>query len=371
MKNCYFVSDQAKMSEKAQSRKRGMSILSSFLMKIWSKRMFHLTYSKPSHNFVPHNSKPHTLFIRSVHLLNFKNYSELFAEFSPGLNCFTGLNGTGKTNLMDALYYSCFTKSYFNNSDKYAYRFESPFFKISTSIEVDNGKTHEVAVKSRLRANKEISIDGVICEKMADFVGKFLAVMVTPDDNTLILGGSTLRRKFLDGCICQLDRDYLGDLLEYKRWLKKRNTYLKTADRSAIDNTILDAYDSKLGLLANSIFEKRTEFLSKFQKPFQENYSEISESDKEVVSLIYKSDLSEQKMEDLLAQNRAKDLIVQRTSSGIHQDELQFQLNDAPLKKVGSQGQQKSFLIALKLAQYQIMVEAKQIKPVLFLDDVF
>ncbi len=272
---------------------------------------------------------------------------------------------------MDALYYSCFTKSYFNASDKYTYRFESPFFKVTTAIETNNDKIYEVAVKSPLRGNKEISIDGVICEKMTDFVGKFPAVMVTPDDNTLILGGSILRRKFLDGCLGQIDRSYLTNLMEYKRWLKTRNTYLKSADKSGIDHTILDAYDSKLIPLANAIFKHRKEFIDSFQSPFQENYNQISENKGEEVKLAYLSDLHESSMEDLIKRNRKRDMIIQRTSAGVHQDDLQFTLNGNAIKKIGSQGQQKSFLIALKLAQYQMMAQTKNLKPILFLDDVF
>ena len=310
------------------------------------------------------------MHLQEISLLQFKNYREARVVLSPNINCFVGGNGAGKTNILDAIYYLCFCKSYFNSIDSQNIKHDKPFFVIEGSFNrLDEIDTVYCGVK---RGQKKIfKRNKKDYERLVDHIGLYPLVIISPGDRNLIIEGSETRRKFIDSVISQSDKLYLNNLIQYNKALSQRNALLKYfAANFTYDPTTLGIYNEQLIDLAMRIYAKRKEFMTKFNPIFQSYYQAISSSNEEV-SLEYKSQLHDAHLGDLLEENLNKDKILQYTSCGIHKDDLLFKIGDYPIKKQGSQGQQKTYLIALKLAQFDFIKDLVGYKPLLLLDDIF
>ena len=307
--------------------------------------------------------------LEKLHLINFKNYPELKIEFSPKINVLVGKNGSGKTNLLDAIHYLSMTRSAFSSSDNFSIRNGENFFLIKGSFKME--KDFNELTCSVQSGSKKIFREGVNdYNKLSDHIGKYPVVLITPDDTELVKEGSESRRKFFDSIISQLDHQYLNALMQYNHALKQRNGLLKMlAETNSYDEVALESYDQVLLQKGKLIYERRKEFINEFLPLFQQFYSFIVEDEK--AEMNYASELNHISFEEGLIKNRKKDLYLQRTSFGIHRDDYQFILGGGDLKRLGSQGQQKSFVIALKLAQFEIMRNHKKFKPILLLDDIF
>lgn len=310
------------------------------------------------------------MHLSSLHTIDFKNYQELQLEFNPQVNCFTGDNGVGKTNLLDAVHYLSMCKSYFNPVDSQNIRHERPFFMIRGEFQhKDVSERIDVAVQKGQK--KKVSRMKKPYDKLSEHIGRYPVVLVTPNDAELILGGSETRRRFMDVIISQYDRVYLEHLIRYNKALQQRNTLLKDMVRSGrFDVSALEPWDMQLSEHAKVIHAARKELLAQLGPVFNANYSEIS-GNNEQVSLSYESHLFQAGMDQLLIESMTKDRQMQYTTTGVHKDDLLFKIGDHPIKKFGSQGQQKSYLLALKLAQFFLIKEKKGIKPILLLDDIF
>jgi DNA replication and repair protein RecF len=310
------------------------------------------------------------MHLQEISLLQYKNYDEVRVALSPSINCFVGDNGVGKTNILDAIYYLCFCKSYFNSIDSQNIQHNKPFFVIEGSFNrLDEVDTVYCGVK---RGQKKIfKRNKKDYERLADHIGLYPLVIISPADRNLIIEGSETRRKFIDSVIAQSDKLYLNDLIQYNKSISQRNALLKYfAANFTYDPTTLGIYNEQLIDLASRIYAKRKEFMTKFNPIFQSYYQAISSS-KEQVSLEYRSQLHDVDLGTLLEESLHKDKILQYTSCGIHKDDLLFKIGDYPIKKQGSQGQQKTYLIALKLAQFDFIKDLVGYKPLLLLDDIF
>lgn len=312
------------------------------------------------------------MHLEKLTLYNFKNYEEATLELSSGVNCFFGLNGSGKTNLLDAVYYLSLTKSASPASDTQNIRQEENQFFVK-GVFVDKKNQTEVLCSFIRGSKKAMSEDGNEYKKMAEHIGKYPLVLIAPNDIELIWDGSEQRRKFFDGLLSQMDHQYLENLITYTQVLRQRNGLLRLfSERGMIDQDLLDSYDEKLVPAATYIHETRKSFLTEYHPLFEKWYKQLAGKEaKEKVSITYRSDVEETAFADLLKKNLQRDIVLQRTSSGIHRDDFLFLLNAGELKKFGSQGQQKSFLIGLKLAEFQILAQASKKKPLLLLDDIF
>lgn len=307
--------------------------------------------------------------IALLKLTNFKGYTYSAFEFAEKLNFIVGNNGIGKTNLLDAVYYSCLTKSYLS-ADGMVPNFENNFFRIESIISF-NADNQLIEIKYIKQEKKDIFVNKSKVEKQSAYIGKFPCVIITPDDNQLILGGSELRRKFIDATLCQLSEEYLTNLMHYNKILAQRNALLKSFyERNSFDKNLLEVYNQKLFTCGQYIFNQRKLFLEKFIPLVKDIYSKIFEG-QEHINIIYDSCLLEKDFEQLLQDTQEQDRMAMRTTKGIHTDDLQFELNHFPIKKIGSQGQQKTFLLSLKIAQYKILQQEKKVNPLLLLDDIF
>jgi DNA replication and repair protein RecF len=310
------------------------------------------------------------VFLRKLNLFHFKNIEEARLEFQSDVLCFLGKNGSGKTNLLDAIYYLSFTKSAINPSDAQNIQQGQSQFINKGEFDMD-GRTREVTCSFQLGQKKMIREDGQDYTKFSEHVGKYPVVLIAPQDIELIWDGSEMRRKFFDTLISQLDKIYLESLITYGNHLKQRNSLLRTfSETGKIDHDLLASYDQKIIPAGNYINAKRDEFVAGFRPFLTRHYQFLSESNEEV-DIQYRSDLEKASFESLLQTHLQRDILLQRTSTGVHRDDFDFLMNGNELKKFGSQGQQKSFLIALKLAEFQCISEAKQFKPILLLDDIF
>jgi DNA replication and repair protein RecF len=308
--------------------------------------------------------------VRQVKLTNYKNYTFQSFDFDSKLNFIVGKNGVGKTCLLDAIYYSCFTKSYLSSSDLLVTNLKSDFFRIETTFLL-NTDNQIVEIKYLKQEKKEVFVNKVKVEKQAEFIGKFPCVIITPDDNQLILGTSELRRKFIDATLSQFSSEYLSNLIVYNKILAQRNAALKSFyENRTFDKTLLEIYNQQLIKCGTMVFEYRLSFLKKFFPIFKNVYQHIFDGN-ENVSITYQSDLLTNDFEELIKNSENHDRNAQRTTKGIHTDDLVFELNGFPVKKIGSQGQQKTFLLSLKLAQFELLKTEKQIMPLLLLDDIF
>jgi len=310
------------------------------------------------------------LQIQNISVLQFKNYDQSRFNFSERVVGICGSNGTGKTNLLDAIYYLCFTKSYFSRSDAQNTRFGSAGFRLEGNFE-RNGQVEKAVAILRESGRKEFSVDGETYVRFSAHIGHFPCVMIAPDDTEMITAGGEERRRFLDSTLSQLDPDYLTQLIEYNKILQQRNALLKkTAENGHLDKALLDILDAQLVVPGEIIFSKRRSFLASFTGLVQKFYTSIAGKD-EAVEIRYESHLLETAFPKLLENFRNKDLILQRTQGGIHRDDLLFNLAGESFKNFASQGQRKSLLFALKLAEFEALREKKGFAPILLLDDVF
>lgn len=312
------------------------------------------------------------MHLKEVRLTHFKNYSIENITFSNQLNCFVGLNGMGKTNLLDAIYYLCIGKSYFAGNDRNIVQknSEAGFFRLEALFD-RKGDKERIVVKVVPGKRKEIERNKVVYQRISEHLGLLPVVIIAPFDVQLALEGSEMRRKFLDNTLSQLQADYLKQLIQYNKLLQQRNALLKRfAEERRFDHTLIQTYDTQMIPLGEYIHQSRKDFLEQFQEIFQKYYDKIA-AQQEAVTYTYNSKLNEHNFSDLLENALEKDRILQRTTVGIHKDDIDFKINDSPLKRFASQGQLKSFVLALKLGQYQLMREEKGISPILLLDDIF
>lgn len=310
------------------------------------------------------------MLLENISLVNFKNYTSLDISFSPDVNCFVGHNGSGKTNLLDAIYYLSMTKSAFNNVDQQNIRHNEAFFAIKgVFIKQEENITVHCSLKSGQK--KVLKKNKKIYNKISEHIGHFPTVLIAPYDTDLIREGSETRRKFFDSILSQINQDYLQKLMQYNQFLKQRNSLLKQfAERQYFDKDLLMSYNVPLIDLGRYIFEERKHFLEQFKSIFLKHFDFIS-AKKELPELSYRSDLLQEGFEKAFHESLKKDLLLQRTNLGIHKDDFEFAIDNNPIKKFGSQGQQKSFIIALKLAQFDIVKNMKGFNPLLLLDDIF
>lgn len=310
------------------------------------------------------------MIIRKLSIQNFKNHPKQVFDFSPQINCFVGNNGVGKTNLLDALHYLSVGKSFLGNTDLSNILFESDFFTIEAEI-FDGEKDNIIKIQQAKDTKKIIKKNDKTYERLSDHIGFLPSVMISPYDSNLISDSGESRRKFLDAMISQTDSDYLFSIIQYQKTLKQRNALLKYFQKNRVfDADSLEIYDEPLAKFGKIIFEKRREFVTRLNPIVQEFYAIIS-GGKERVAVLYQSDLEQTEMQQLLKTNLDKDRMLTYTSAGIHKDDLLFEMNGTLIKKTGSQGQQKSFLISLKLAQIKRIKELTHKNPILLLDDIF
>ncbi len=310
------------------------------------------------------------MFLKQISLLNYKNFTEVTFELDAKINCFVGKNGIGKTNILDAVYHLANGKSYFNPLSVQNIKHDEDFFVVDGEFE-KNGRNEQILCSLKKGQKKILKRNGKIYEKFSDHVGFIPLVIISPADSDLIMEGSETRRKFIDSVISQLDNSYLQKLIQYQKVISQRNALLKYfALNHVFENDTLSIYNEQLNQLGQSIFEKRKQFLSDFIPIFNHFHHNITNS-AEMVEVVYQSDLFEKDTLTLLEHNLQKDRTLQYTSVGVHKDDLSFEIDNHPIKKFGSQGQQKSFLIALKLAQFDFVKKQSGEKPILLFDDIF
>jgi DNA replication and repair protein RecF len=310
------------------------------------------------------------LLLNNISLTQFKNYQTRNFPFTERIVGICGANGVGKTNLLDAIYYCCFTKSYFTRSDSQNILHGSGGFRIEGHFSLRNEPLKVVCIL-RETGRKEFSVNDEPYEKLATHIGKLPCVIIAPDDVQIITGGSEERRRLLDALLCQLDASYLQQLMDYNKVLQQRNGFLKSlAEKKITDHKLLEVYDEQLARYGAYVYRNRNEFLKEFLPMVAKFYTQIA-GQTEPLALAYESQLHENDFPQLLQRLRQKDIMVQRTSGGIHRDDINTQLNNQPFKTLASQGQRKSLLFAMKLAEFETLKQAKQFPPLLLLDDVF
>lgn len=310
------------------------------------------------------------MILKSLSLINYKNFESQSFSFDNKINCFVGPNGIGKTNVLDAIYHLSFGKSYFNPIATQNIKHDEDFFVIDGIFDKED-RQEKIIVSLKKGQKKIIKRNNKIYEKFSDHIGFIPLVIISPADRDLIIEGSDTRRKFIDSVISQSDKTYLNNLINYNKVLSQRNALLKYF---ALNNTFnaqtLEVYNEQLQSFGSAIFETRNTFLRAFIPIFKLRYNAISNKNEDV-NLSYKSDLFEDDLMTLFKLNLKKDKALQYTSVGIHKDDLNFEIDTFPIKKFGSQGQQKSFLIALKLAQFDFVKQQSGVTPILLLDDIF
>ena len=310
------------------------------------------------------------MHLQKITLVNFKNFESQTFDFQDKINCFVGNNGVGKTNVLDAIYYLSFAKSYFNAVATQNIRHTEDFFMIEGEYQIDT-KIDTVVCSLKRGHKKVVKRNGKVYEKFSDHIGYLPLVIISPADRDLITDGSDVRRKFIDNVISQSDNQYLQTVIKYNKVLAQRNSLLKYfALNRTYDAINLKVYDEQLTRYGTVIYNQRKSFLESFIPIFKKRYKAISDSS-EKVDLVYKTQLNDIGFLELFEQNLERDRILQYTSSGIHKDDLTFEIDGYPVKKFGSQGQQKSYLIALKLAQFDFIKAQSKVKPILLLDDIF
>lgn len=316
------------------------------------------------------NTKLPAMFLKHLSLTNFKNYSEANLDFCPRINCFVGDNGVGKTNILDAIHYLSLTKSYFTTVDSANIRHGADYFLIKGFFDRD-GVDNEIYCGFQKDKRKTFKIGGKEYERLADHIGRLPAVMVSPADSVIITGGSEERRKFMNSVISQFDREYLANVMDYNKALKTRNRMLKDgAGNAGFDSDLMEIWEKRMGELAEGIFKMRDSFTDELIPLFRSYYSMIS-GNRELVDLTYLSQLRETGFLQLIKRNYRKDRILHYTSAGVHRDDLLLGMGGYPVRDLGSQGQQKSYLVALKLAKYDYIASRGGEKPILLLDDIF
>ena len=310
------------------------------------------------------------VILKKLYLLNYKNIAENSFEFESKINAIVGKNGIGKTTILDAIYHLAVGKSYFNPLSTQNIKHGEEFFVIDGVFEKEN-RTEQIICSYKKAQKKILKRNGKIYEKFSEHIGLIPIVIISPSDTNLIIEGSETRRKFIDNVISTFDNSYLNTLINYQKTLQQRNALLKYfALNQVFDADNLSIYNEQLSEFGQQIFSKRKDFLEKFIPVFQELYKVISEN-AEKVTIEYESQLYDDNLETLLVQNLQKDRITQYSTCGIHKDDVLFNIAGFPVKKFGSQGQQKSFLIALKLAQFDFIKKHTKTLPILLFDDIF
>jgi len=309
--------------------------------------------------------------ISRLSLVNFKNYSHADVEFGQGFNCITGDNGIGKTNLLDAVYYLSFCKSAINVVDNQNISLGAPFFVLQGSYLDGVGQFSEVYCGLKKGDKKQFKWNKKEYQRLSDHIGKIPLVFIRPEDTELITGPSELRRKFMDSIISQYDRVYLEDLMVYNRVLKQRNQLLKNfSEQRYFDPVALEIYDEQLSEAGDRIFRARTDFFGSFYPLFTEVYARIA-GKSEQVTLSLVSHLNQESMSALLRKNIDRDRAAQFTQTGIHRDDLDLSIMAMPAWKFASQGQQKTMVLSMRMAQFLFLAEKTGIAPILMLDDIY
>lgn len=306
------------------------------------------------------------MYLKKLVLINFKNIAQAEIALSERLNCFVGDNGAGKTNVLDAVYYLSMSKSALTMTDGQSVRHGEDFFVVEGTYAGDSGSNDTVNCSFLRRSGKVLKLNGKEYDRMADHVGRFPVVMVSPQDSVLITDAAEERRRYLNAFLSQLDRDYLASLMRYNAVLAERNRFLK----SSSDEQMLQIYDMQLADHAARIYERRRDIIERMRPLVAEFYRQLSD-DREQVEIEYRSELASASMGELLLASRERDIVNGFTTSGVHRDDMSLRIGGYPLRKYGSQGQQKSFLMSLKLAQYRILAEVCGERPLLLLDDLF
>jgi DNA replication and repair protein RecF len=302
--------------------------------------------------------------------MNFKNYEEVSLELNSKINCFVGNNGIGKTNILDAIYYLSLCKSFFPGTDQQNVRHNQEFFVIQGDYQRFD-KSENIYCGVKVGQRKIFRRNGKEYDRLSEHVGLLPVVMISPADSSLILDGSEVRRKFIDGVLSQFDHEYLEHLLRYNRALVQRNQILKDSSLgNRLDPELLDILNDELIQHGNLIFEKRSMFINQLTPVFQNYYAFVSDGS-EQVQLSYHSQLFDEPFAELLIKSIERDRKLQFTTTGIHKDDLALDLNHIPIKRIGSQGQQKTYLVALKLAQFDFIKMKSDVHPILLLDDIF
>ena len=309
------------------------------------------------------------MYIEKISLLNFKNYSELELSFSERINLLTGYNGSGKTNLLDAIYCLCLTKSFLTSSDQQMIFTGQSYF---SALGWFNENSSISKVQYDFDGKKKVfTVEKKPYSKLSDHIGRFPAVVLTPHDTDLIRDGAEERRRFFDTLFSQADHAYLEALIRYTHFLKQRNALLKQAsDGILIDRVLMDAYDNNLLQYGAVIAKKRAGYLERLMPVFQEYYTLLS-PEHEISGIVYETTVLSEAFTTDFKEAYKKDILLQRTTKGIHRDDFRFLLKNEPIKNFGSQGQQKTFVIALKLAQYELIKECTGHVPILLMDDIF
>jgi DNA replication and repair protein RecF len=310
------------------------------------------------------------MHLRNLSLLHFKNFAQAEIDFCPRINCFTGKNGVGKTNLLDAVHYLSLTKSYFNPIDAQNIQHGKEFMVVQGNFDRE-GNEESIYCGVKRTQKKQFKRNKKEYQRLADHIGFLPVVMISPADNVLITEGSEERRKFINSVISQYDHEYLEDVVRYNHTLLQRNKLLKDAGSAqALDQDLVEVLNEQLAGPGERIFRKRSEFAKSLIPVFQKYYSFISFG-REQVNVVYQSPLEKNDFRKLLRENLSKDQVLQYTSQGIHKDDLLLTLDGYPIKRIGSQGQQKTLMVALKLAQFDFIRENNGQIPLLLLDDIF
>jgi DNA replication and repair protein RecF len=310
------------------------------------------------------------MYLKKLSLTYFKNYDQAELTFSPKINCFVGHNGVGKTNILDAIHYLSLTKSFFNNIDSVNIKHNEDYFIIQGSF-IRDDEENNIFCSFHKQKQKVLKRNGKEYHKLSDHVGRYPVVMISPADSALITEGSEVRRKFLNKIISQYDAGYLDSVLKYNKVLQQRNKLLKDFKASgSFDNEMISIWDSQLIKYGNYIFTERDILVNELIPVFNEYYSFIS-GKKEMVKLNYRSHLREGDFSQMLQGASEKDRILEYTTVGVHKDDLVLEMDDYPVKSLGSQGQQKSYLVALKLAKFDYIKRKAGFSPILLLDDIF
>jgi DNA replication and repair protein RecF len=310
------------------------------------------------------------LRLQNISLTQFKNYKGASFQFNERITGICGKNGIGKTNLLDAIYYLCFTRSYFSRNDAQNVSTGMQGFRLQASV-LQGPDKYDITCILRETGKKEFLLNEEPYSKFSHHIGKFPSVIIAPDDVHIITAGGEERRAFLDALLSQLDASYLANLITYNKILQQRNSLLRSfGDTRRIDEPLLEVLNEQLAKPAVAIFEKRRSFLTGFLPLVQHYYKLISGEDYNV-GIIYQSQLLHGSIENLFHQFRDKDFILQRTNAGVHKDDIEFQLNGQLFKTMASQGQRKSLLFAIKLAEFETLKINKGFSPFLLLDDVF
>ena len=305
--------------------------------------------------------------LEKIVISDFRNIELQELEFSPNINCISGNNGEGKTNLLDAIYYLSMTKSAFASSDKYTFRYGTEEFSISGTYRMENGLSSRFSLKMTTKGEKKVKRDDKAYSRVSEHVGILPIVMVSPADISMVSESGEERRRFVNAVLSQMDREYMTSLQQYNRLLQQRNKMLKEMDP---DRSLLEVIDMRMSALAEPIYQARKKFVEDLKPIIAEYYKAVS-GGSEQVDIEYESELSKASLEELLAVSYEKDRILKYTTAGLQRDDFAFKMNGWPIRRHGSQGQQKSFLVSLKFAQYEIMKKNYGFAPVLLLDDVF